>query len=206
MSLKTGILASVVALSPIAADATPVLALPNFEKIVVFEATSGVVAFDILADDLTREDDPLITPDFTTGASGELYDVYTSDADGAFDANGRFVTVSTVFNNSGGGGGNVTAVDLFWGNGMKERASILSASAAFGNGSFPNSALFAVDGNETTNTTLGSTTGDQNDDGERLFVTVGFNATTAVVPLPAAGWMLIAALAGLLGVRRSRRV
>ena len=91
----------------------------------------------------------------------ENYDVFYSDANGAFNLNGNHVTVEAVFPAAlpSGGGLNLAAVDLVFGSSTL-RADILSSFVGLGNNYIPGSELLAVDADTPvpfTATTMGST-------------------------------------------------
>jgi len=128
------------------------------------------------------------------GTPSESYDLYYSNADASPNADGFCITVDAVFTSSAGGGHNIAAVDLVFGDGSFLRADVLKTFTAGGAGSFPATAGNAADGNLLTHTTLGSTGGMV----DRLSVTVGFST----IPTPAS--MAVLGLGGLAMARRRR--
>jgi hypothetical protein len=136
-----------------------------------------------------------------SGVPSENYDVFYSDANGAFNPNGNYVTVEAVYPNSSGGGGlNLAAVDLVGTFGIK-RADILTSWVGLGPNYIPLSENLAVDTdtpNPTTFTTMGSTVIPPQ---AHLRVTVGWSS----IPEPASAFLLASGAAALLLPRRRRR-
>lgn len=139
--------------------------------------------------------------DFGFFAGDENYDVFFSDANGALNANGSYLTIEgncgVPYNCF-----NINGVALVKTGGALEYANTL-ASAVYGRaGSFtPNTALKAVDNSLDTFTQMGDTIG--MDANARMRITVGF-ASTPAVPEPETYAMLLAGL-GLVGFAARRR-
>src|SRR3990170_2576797 len=118
------------------------------------------------------------------GVPSEAYDVFYSDANGAFNLNGNYVTIEATFPGQAGGGLNIGAVDLLLGPVpfMVCRADVLASFVGLGSNYIPGSEVNAADPADvapipTTFTTMGNTAGITN----RLRVTVGW---TKIVPEP----------------------
>jgi hypothetical protein len=140
------------------------------------------------------------------GAPSEWYDVFYSDANGAFNVNGDYVTIEAVFPGQAGGGLNIGAVDMLIGPNppMICRADILASFVGMGSNYIAGSEVFAADPSDTnspptTLTTMGNTAGVAG----RLRVTVGW--TKIIVPEPATSLLVGVAVAAVAGVVRRRR-
>ncbi len=140
------------------------------------------------------------------GAPVEFYDVFYSDANGTFNANGDYLSVEARFPNGNAGGGlNLAAVDLLLGNASNPmicRADILSSFVGLGPNYLSGTEVLAVDPDlptPATFTTMGSTGNTAN----RLRVTVGWKKV--LVPEPASVALTLGAVAGLALVRRRTR-
>lgn len=139
------------------------------------------------------------------GVPLESYDVFYSDANGAFNINGNYVTVEARFPGQGGGGLNIGAVDLLLGPApfMICRADVLASFVGMGGNYIPGSEVNAADPADVapipaTFTTMGNTAGVPG----RLRVTVGW---TKIVPEPASSALVLLGSALVPGVRRRRR-
>lgn len=203
------VVALAAALAPAAASALPIGTLPGFLGIRVFEQTTSVTSYAIGPAAAIARRAGLGAGDFDfTGTPTEYYDVFASDAAGAVDPLGEYVSIEVRFDSAGGGGGNITAVDLVRSGLPDLRADVLASFASFGPGAAPASAGNAVDGNAGAgfNTTLGSTFNSQ----DLLRVTVGWSqfisapTPEGAVPLPAPAALLAGALALLAAGRRRR--
>lgn len=140
------------------------------------------------------------------GTPAEPYDVFYSDANGAVNPLGNYLTVEARYPFPNAGGGlNLGAVDMVLGpatNPMICRADILASFVGSGPNYIPGSEALAVDPFDTTiipatATTMGSTA---NTTG-RMRVTVGW---TKIIPEPTAA-SLIACGAAVLGFMSRRR-
>lgn len=183
--------------------------LPGLQSISIFEQ-SGAAPIDfnfgvastelttILADPLGAGNRDFIG---TTFGADENYDVYYSDADGAFNANGSFLSITADYAFAGDAGLNINGVLLRFMGGGTEFANVVSSFFAFGAFSSPATVGAAVDANLATTTFLGDTVGAP----ERLRLTVGFESTSVQeIPLPGAAALLLTGL-GLLSFFRRRR-
>lgn len=189
------------------ASAGSIQSLAGLESIRIWEITYYTQSIDFAKNDarLTRQ----ITGNALTGsnrdfgffAGDENYDVYFSDANGALNANGSYLTIEgncgVAYNCF-----NINEVALVKTNGTVEYANTL-ASAVYGRaGSFtPNTAGNAADGSLSTFTALGDTIG--MGDSARMRITVGF-ASTPAVPEPETYALMLTGL-GLVGFAARRR-
>jgi hypothetical protein len=141
------------------------------------------------------------TNDFS-GLANENYDVFYSDANGAFNVNGNYVTVEAIYPNSNGGGGlNLAAVDLVIGSGTL-RADVLSSWVGLGPNFVPGSVLNSVDADTpvpTTITTMGSTVVPP---AAHLRVTVTWSKLG--IPEPSSCMLAVCGLVGVIGTARRR--
>jgi hypothetical protein len=124
----------------------------------------------------------VVNNDFT-GAPTEVYDVFYSDANGALNVNGNYVTIEARFAGQAGGGLNIAAVDLLLGPApfMICRADILASFVGLGSNYVAGSELLAVDPDgviPSTFSVMGNTAGVPG----RMRVTVGW--TKIQVPEP----------------------
>jgi hypothetical protein len=114
--------------------AAPIASIPQLSSITFWEGTTGPVAvpktFQIPSAELgIRLSDPLglSNRDFR-GASQEHYDVFYSDANGTFHAQGAYITVEAVWNVPNHGGGlNIAEITLNFVGGATQNASVLTA-------------------------------------------------------------------------------
>jgi len=190
------------------ASASPIQSLPNLQTITIYEQTGSVFPHVYAPTDpalLTRLPDPLSASnnDFST-TSAEYYDVFYSNADGTFNANGAYLTIQARFDApptlpAGGGGLNINEVQLNYQGGTNEFANVVTSFVTEGFGAIAGSQAFAVDGDLATYTTLGST--DPSNPTDRLSLTVGFAST---VPEPSTLLLIGMGLLGLAGWRRAR--
>jgi hypothetical protein len=141
------------------------------------------------------------TNDFS-GLANENYDVFYSDANGAFNANGNYVTVEAIYPNANGGGGlNLAAVDLVIGSSTL-RADMLASWVGLGPNYLPGSVVNAVDADTpvpATFTTMGSTVVPP---AAHLRVTVTWSKLG--IPEPSSCLLAVCGLAGVLGTARRR--
>jgi hypothetical protein len=194
------------------ASAAPIRTLPGLLSVTIYEETFATTPNTYAPNSsqlTTRLADPLsaVNNDFSFFAD-EYYDVFYSDANGAFNINGAYVTIEGVWRNHGIGlgGMNINEVQLNFVGPVNDFADFVSSfvfgTCAFG-GCIAGSEALAVDQNLGTFPRFGHTSNvDLND---RFRLTVGFNdISTSEVPLPGAVLLFASGLAGL-GLLRWRR-
>lgn len=195
--------------APNKSEATPIRFIPNLKSITIWERTGGPgpnpYVLDVNSVELTtRLSDPLApnNKDFM-GAYTEFYDVYYSNADGTFNIDGEYLSITAVFGMTypAGGGLNLAEVELNFFSGESEYGSFVSSYAALGDNAEPASVIFAVDGDLQTHTTMGNTVGLS----ERLRVTLGFLSSAGPVPEPSTLMLLGTGFAAVLFVKRKRK-
>lgn len=196
------------------AHAGSVRTITDLVSISFFERSGGVApteyTFGVNSAQLTtRLNDPLSgsNNDFG-GVPTEFYDVYYSGANGGFDIDGEYLTISGVFGQAlpFGGGLNLAEIGLNFGSTPVEFGNFVASYQTLGNNAALGGAVAnAIDGDLQTHTTLGNTVGLT---GERLRVTLGFLSSSGepptVVPVPAALPLFLSGLIGL-GVMARRR-
>ncbi|RMF78049.1 MAG: PEP-CTERM sorting domain-containing protein [Nitrospirae bacterium] len=185
------------------AHAAPLRTLPGLTSVTFWEVTNSLRGITYPPTDprLTAvRSDPLgpANQDFE-GAATEYYDVFYSDADGNFNADGAYVTVTATFDFGypAGGGLNIAEVELAFDDGTTEHADRVASFVALGDNAIPPSAGLAADGDRNTWTTLGNT----RDQAERLRLTLGFPSSGPTVPEPSSA-PLVAAAVALVALRR----
>jgi hypothetical protein len=193
--------------------AAAIRTLPNLTSVDFYEATSGSHQNNFLPNSLemiNRLPDPLGPPAVTNGPDNwdfrgtqlEFYDVFYSDANGALNINGAYITVEVryPFALPSSGGLNIEEVYLNFSNGAIEHASIVSSFVGMGDNFDPNSVPNAIDGNIATATQMGNTGQSETD---RLRITIGFPDS---VPVPEASTLILlgAGLVGLFICNRKR--
>ncbi len=192
-----------------AAQAVPIRDLPNLSGVVVFEKSGVETPFNMLPNGpviTTRRNDrlSLANSDFQSN-SNEFYDFFYSDADGTFNADGAFLSITAVFDNPADGGLNISRVALGLPSG-NEFASFVSSFVSNGTFGFPSSVDNALGDTPNTTTFLGDTAGQP--DAFRLRLTVGFESTRQAVSQvsePGTLALLGLGLGGLVLARRRRR-
>jgi hypothetical protein len=110
--------------------------------------------------------------DFEGVPGEEFYDVFYSDWDGTPNPNGAFITVEATFERQlpFGGGLNIAKVLLNTSSGSLAADSVMSF-VGLGDNFLPLSVVNAIDGSNSTDTTMGNTSGQG---GKRLRITLGF--------------------------------
>ncbi|MGZ5969216.1 MAG: hypothetical protein ACXWP4_16195 [Polyangiales bacterium] len=110
------------------------------------------------------------------GVSTELYDVYYSNEKGEFELDGRYLTISGVFQYAlpAGGGLNLAEIVLDYSGGVKEYGNYVASYVALGDNAVPASVSACIDGDLSTNTTMGNTIGTT----DRLRITLGFKSSS----------------------------
>ncbi len=155
----------------------PVHDIPGLESITFYETTGKVTEYtflvagpelsNLLADPLTLDNRDI------QGTSVEFYDVYYSDEDGTFNADGSYLTIAGSFGAKlpAGGGLNLAEISLNYADDSVEYGSFLASFQGLGDNYAPGSEPSAIDGNLATHTTMGNNV-DEPD--KRLRVTLGF--------------------------------
>ncbi|HBY59027.1 MAG TPA: hypothetical protein DEH78_04350 [Solibacterales bacterium] len=195
--------------------AAPIRNTANLVSVTIFEATFGVVGTTYApnAPQITaRRAGPLTSTNFDFSFfAGEYYDVFYSDAAGAPDANGSYVTVEGVWPAPGqnSGGFNIAEIRLNFAGNVTDFADFV-ASFAYGSvcsgapTCLVGSENLAVDQNLSTFPRFGFTS--PTNPNERFRLTAGFNGISdlAEVPEPAP-FLLAAAGLGAIGLLRRRK-
>lgn len=137
-----------------------------------------------------------------TGAPNEYYDVFFSNSDGTFNANGEYVTIEAAYTGSGAGL-NISEVELIF-SGPSPLANNFATGVISHVGlgvSFNPASLLNIGDNNTTTTTLMG----NGESSDRMRITVAFaDPQTSGVPEPSTYAFVGAALAGLALKRRAR--
>ena len=190
-----------------AAQAVPIRDLPNLTGVVVFERTGVETPINLLPNGsviTTRLDDRLSFANSDFQNTSEFYDFFYSDADGTFNPDGAFLSITAVFDNPADGGLNISRVALVLPSG-NEFASFVSSFVSNGAFGFPNSVDNALGDTPNTTTFLGDTAGQP--DSFRLRLTVGFESTReAATQVSEPGTLALfgLGLGGLILARRRR--
>ncbi|MBK9258539.1 MAG: hypothetical protein IPM54_01760 [Polyangiaceae bacterium] len=162
----------------------PVRKLPGLTSITFYERTGGTeptaYTFTIDGPELgVRLADPLgdANKDIS-GASTEYYDVFYSNADGEFNIDGSYLTISGVFGQAlpAGGGLNLAEIGLNYVDAATEYGNYVASYVVLGDNSYEPAVPACIDGDLQTHTTMGNTVGST----ERLRLTLGFNSTSGV--------------------------
>jgi hypothetical protein len=198
------LLLSLLTLVPAVASQAAIVNTPGLTTVRFWEATGWILPYDFAQNGAQMTTQLGVgtlgpsTNDFSPLTS-ENYDVFYSDANGAFNLNGDYVSVEAVFPFSlpSGGGLNLAAVDLIIA-GSPVRADILASWNGLGNNFIAGDVGRAVDFDNypltpLTATTMGNTGGNAGQPPtQHLRVTVGWSR----IPEPSTG--LLAALSLLL--------
>ena len=180
-----------------------IISTPGLTAVRFWEASGPVLpfVFPFNSPQMTTQLGNALSPsnnDFAPFAK-EPYDVFYSDANGAFNLNGNYVTVEAAYPQPlpAGGGLNLGAVDLIFGSSTL-RADILSSWVGLGNNYIAGSELLAIDADSaipSTFTTMGHTTAPHT---QHLRVTVTWSR---LVPEPTAAALVAMGLAVLCARR-----
>ncbi len=182
-----------------AISAVPIQNLSDLVSIRVHERTGSLFSHNFAKNSsqmLTQLSGTLSSGnrDFS-GTGDEHYDVFYSDSNGIFNANGEFVTVELNFSVPGGGGGNISGVELVFSSSTVFADTLASFVEINGNSSTLGN---AVDGNLSTHTTLGDSAS------QRLRVTVGFFGGNAV-PEANSFFLLFGSILFLFGYSKPKK-
>ncbi len=162
----------------------PVRKLPGLTSITFYERTGGTdptaYTFVVAGPELSvRLSDPLGDGNADiTGATSEWYDVYYSNADGEFDIDGSYLTISGVFGQAlpSGGGLNLAEIGINFVDASTEYGNYVASYVVLGDNSYELAVPACIDGDLQTHTTMGNTVGAM----ERLRLTLGFNSTSGI--------------------------
>jgi hypothetical protein len=164
----------------------PVREIPNLASITFYERTGGTAPtpydFTINGPELTvRLQDPMGPGNLDIpGAGTEYYDVYYSDADGVFDIDGSYLTISGVFDYAlpAGGGLNLAEIGLNFAGAPPEFGNYVASYVALGDNKVESAVGNCIDSDLQTHTTMGNTVGAA----ERLRLTLGFESSSGPPP------------------------
>ncbi len=162
----------------------PVRLIPNLTSITFYERTGGTeptsYEFTIEGPELTvRLNDPLDVGNYDIpGASSEFYDVYYSNADGTFNYDGSYLTISGTFGQAlpAGGGLNLAEIGLNFAGAPTEFGNYLASYTVLGDNSVEANVGNCIDGDLQTHTTMGNTVGSN----DRLRLTLGFLSSSGI--------------------------
>jgi len=158
----------------------PVHDIPGLKSITFWETTGNVTDYtflvggpelnNLLPDPLSPENRDI------QGTSVEFYDVYYSEEDGTFNADGSYLTIAGSFGAKlpAGGGLNLAEISLNYDDNSVEYGSFLASFLGLGDNYAPGSEPNAIDGKLETPTTMGNNVDEPN---KRLRVTLGFKSS-----------------------------
>jgi hypothetical protein len=159
----------------------PVRKIPGLKSITYYERSGGTAptayTFTLDGPEMTTRLTTLSdTSNDIKGVSTEFYDVYYSDAAGEFDLDGRYLTISGVFEYAlpAGGGLNLAEIVLNYEGDLKEYGNYVASFNAVGDNADPASVTKCIDGDLQTHTTMGNTVGSM----QRLRITLGFKSSS----------------------------
>ncbi len=160
----------------------PVRMIPGLVSITFYERSGGDAptpyTFTVDGPELTAQlPDPLSDASRDIkGVDSEFYDVYYSDEDGVFELDGRYLTISGVFQYAlpAGGGLNLADIALEYEGMPTEFGNYVASYVALGDNAAPETVENTIDGDLQTHTTMGNTIGAT----ERLRVTLGFESSS----------------------------
>lgn len=158
----------------------PVHDIPGLKSITFYETTGQVTEYTFtvegpelnnqLADPLTQQNRDI------QGTGVEFYDVYYSEEDGTFNADGSYLTIAGSFGAKlpAGGGLNLAEISLNYDDNSVEYGSFLASFLGLGDNYAPGTEPNAIDGKLETHTTMGNNV---DEPGKRLRVTLGFKSS-----------------------------
>jgi hypothetical protein len=159
----------------------PVRKLPGLKSITYYERSGGTAptayTFTVDGPEMTTRIATLSDAAHDIkGVSSEFYDVYYSNTAGDFELDGRYLTISGVFEYAlpAGGGLNLAEIVLNFDGDKKEFGNYVASFLAIGDNAAPESVPNCIDGDLQTHTTMGNTVGTMN----RLRITLGFASTS----------------------------
>ncbi len=167
-NIFVGLMAIVAVAVTSAASAVPIQGLTDLQTITFWERTGAGPTPNVFAPGdgalLSVRANPL-GPGNTDLRGAEYYDVFYSNADGVFNANGAFLTITAQYNASTGGALNIAGVQLnftganatVFGGPFSELANVVTHVVALGTTANAASAANAVDGVSSTHSSIGDT-------------------------------------------------
>ena len=168
-------------------DRLPIKDIPGLTSITFWESTFTATpfTFNIAGPELTTQITTLtsLLKDFEGVPGAEFYDVFISNWDGIVNPNGQFVTIEAVWPVGAPSGGGLNIAQVVF-NGTGQFANSVASFVVFGNNAIPNDVVKAVDGNLSTDTTMGNASGPT----QKLRVTVGFPCPCVKAPSGMVAW------------------
>ncbi|MBL0006596.1 MAG: hypothetical protein IPP25_05250 [Saprospiraceae bacterium] len=141
----------------------PLISFPDLTSITFYEQSGAIAPHTYGVNDVelaTQLPGQLNSGnrDFEGVADREFYDVFYSDADGTFNANGGFVSIECRYDFSTGGGAlNINEVEFHFGAGYSIYGCYVTSFVSNGNTYVPGSAEWAADCNLVTLSYMGNT-------------------------------------------------
>lgn len=171
---------SPIVLPDVSTPKTPVKAIPGLVSITYFETTGAVnsYTFTVNGPEMNTKIATMSAQDNDIkGANSEYYDVYYSDDQGNFDANGAYLTIAGVFlyKLPAVGGLNLAEIALNYNGQPPEYGNYVASFVALGDNAIPGDVGKAIDGNLNTCSTMGNTV---DDPGKLLRITLGFKSSS----------------------------
>jgi hypothetical protein len=141
---------------------TPIASLPELVGVRIFEVTNTVNVHEFPSNGLALNNriGESLGPsnnDFLGVPAAEFYDVFYSDQDGSFNALGSYLTIECKFTNTSGGGGmNISHIELLFPGNFTISSNNLSSFYGAGSNYIAGTEINAVDCNPNTLTTMGN--------------------------------------------------